>query len=380
MRKVAPILLRLALLVAVLASAVLLVEYQNIGDPAFCGAGSGCVAVHRWAGVNMSGLSLPVFGLTASAALLVFVLLARAKAHAFAVGVMAVTGALAAVALIVVQKLVIQAFCKWCMTVDVAIIVAAALAVWIYREVSRDQGYEAQLGATARRRWLTALWIAGAALTALLPVVWGRYPVVPPLPSAVAELAVPGKVTVVSFTDFECPFCRKMHPVLHQIVASSGGRMVLVRKMVPLGMHPGARPAALAYFCAPEERRDEMADTLYTVPVGLLTRAGVVAVAEMLHLDGAAFARCLEAPETAAAIERDTAVFKAAGGYGLPTTYIGDRVIGGFDPAGAERLGRLALAGPRTALPVGWMFAAFAVIAGALAALTVRFAPREGVP
>ena len=34
----------------------------------------------------------------------------------------------------------------------------------------------------------------------------------------IAALQVPGKITIVSFTDFECPFCRKLHPILHGII------------------------------------------------------------------------------------------------------------------------------------------------------------------
>src|ERR1700744_2685138 len=98
MRKGAPILvLRVALPVAVLACAVLVVEYQNAGDPAFCGAGSGCAAVRRSPYSHLVlndwiDLPLPVLGLCLHAGLLALAVVARDKSQTFFVAVGAAIG------------------------------------------------------------------------------------------------------------------------------------------------------------------------------------------------------------------------------------------------------------------------------------------------
>src|SRR5215468_10229839 len=119
MRKVAPILvLRLALLVAVFACAVLLVEYENTGDPAFCGAGSGCMAVRRSAYSSIAGVHLPLYGLAALAGLLAFALVARDRTNTFFVAAAAAAGGAVSLGLIGIMVLKLGALCKWCLLVD----------------------------------------------------------------------------------------------------------------------------------------------------------------------------------------------------------------------------------------------------------------------
>lgn len=377
MRKVVPILiLRLALLVAVLGCAVLLVEYENMGDPAFCGAGSGCMAVRHSPYSVIAGVHLPLLGLCAELPLFVLALVAREREHTFFVAAAAGAGALVSLGLIGIMALKIGAICKWCLLVDGCTIVAAAAAVWVHVGVVRDPSFEPYLLALSRRRGQIVAWIGGAAIVAGLPFVWSEYPVVPPPPRAIAELAVPGKVTIVTFTDFECPFCRKLAPVLHEVQDNWGDRAVVVRKMVPLGFHPGAMPAALAWVCTPAEQRDEMADRLYAAPS--LSKESVQVLAQKLHLDEARFARCLEAPETRAAVEADQKLFfDELDLHGLPHTYVGKRAVSGFNPEALRNLGREAMDGDRPGLPLWGMVAGAMALAAALALFTLRLSPAE---
>src|SRR5207237_5579991 len=122
-------------------------------------------------------------------------------------------------------------------------------------------------------------------LAIALPFVWGEYPVLPALPSDVAALQAPDKVNIVAFTDFECPFCRKLHPTLAEARRDLGDRCNFTRKMVPLAGHPGAMPAALAYCCVPNDKKDRMAEALYAAPEDELTREGTIAIATGLGVD-----------------------------------------------------------------------------------------------
>jgi hypothetical protein len=60
----------------------------------------------------------------------------------------------------------------------------------------------------------------------------------------------------------------------------------------------------------------------------------------------------------------------------LPYTFIGPRAVAGFSPELARDVSAAVMEGDRPSLPVPWMFAAVAVIAAALVAVTARLAPR----
>jgi uncharacterized membrane protein/thiol-disulfide isomerase/thioredoxin len=376
MRKVAPILvLRLALLVAVFACAVLLVEYENTGDPAFCGPTSGCMAVRHSPYSVIAGIHLPLLGLCAEGALLVLALVASDRSQTFFVAVAAAAGAAVAVGLIGVQAFQIGAFCKWCLLVDLCTIVAAGAAALVHLGVARDPEQEEFVGAFALRRGQIVAWALGAAVVVGLPFLWGEYPVVPPLPAEVAKLAVPGKATIVAFTDFECPFCRKLAPVVHEVQDNWGDRVALVRKMAPLSQHPGAMPAALAFVCTPEAQRDDMATKLYTASPSVLTRDGVKILARDLHLDEGRFTTCLDGPAGEERVAADKALFDALALHSLPYTFVGSRAVAGYNPAAVRKFGSEVMAGDRPSLPLWWMVAAAFVVAVGLAAVTVRLAP-----
>lgn len=377
MKTAAPLLLlRLALFVAIFACAVLVVDYENVGDPAFCGFGSGCLAVRRSTFSHVAGVPLPILGLCANAGLLSLVLLTREKGHTLFVMCAAWVGALVAGALLLIQAVRIHAFCKWCVIVDSSAIVAALAATVVHLQANKSARFETWLAALAARRVNAIVWATGAAAAAALPFLWGEYPVIPALPTEIAALAVPGKVTIVSFTDFECPFCRKLDPVLKGIETNWGDRVAMVRKMVPLPGHPGALPAARAYTCTPSAKREAMARLLYRAPDKLLTRDGTIAMAETLAIEGAEFGRCLDAPSTKAALETDLALFEVLGARAIPLTYIGPRVLAGFSVERAQRDAQLAMEGERPALPLAWMLVAVGFIGVALIVLSARFALR----
>jgi protein-disulfide isomerase len=54
-------------------------------------------------------------------------------------------------------------------------------------------------------------------------------------------------VTIVEYTDFECPYCQREVAVLHQVLKAYNGRVRLVVKQTPLEIHPNAMPAALMF-------------------------------------------------------------------------------------------------------------------------------------
>jgi protein-disulfide isomerase len=69
----------------------------------------------------------------------------------------------------------------------------------------------------------------------------------PSLDHRVAFGAVNAPVTIVEYTDFECPFCREEAPVLVQLMKKYGDRLRLVVKQTPMDFHPHAMAAALMF-------------------------------------------------------------------------------------------------------------------------------------
>ncbi|WP_437833188.1 vitamin K epoxide reductase family protein [Sorangium sp. So ce1153] len=350
-------LFRLALFVAITASAALVVEYQNAGDPAFCGVTSGCFAVRVSPYSRPFGVPLPNLGLAAYTTLLAASLLARERRHHVAIAIASAIGGLGATVLLGLQAFAIGAFCGWCVAVDLAALAAAvtsALIAWQAWRMPRAAFDRAAQGGLPS----TTAWGAASVAAIGLPFLWGAHPVIPTLPPEIAALQEPGKITVVAFTDFECPFCRKLHPEMSKIEEPYGDRLRHVRKMVPLPSHPGALPAAKAYLCAPEEKREQAAALLYSAPPGRLTDQRVASVLAPLGLSSTDLEACLSAPATQAAIDADVAMYGRMEARGLPTTYAGRRLVVGYNPDRLRDALRRESAGDALSLPLPWLFVA----------------------
>ncbi|MGZ5959434.1 MAG: DsbA family protein, partial [Myxococcaceae bacterium] len=74
-------------------------------------------------------------------------------------------------------------------------------------------------------------------------------------------------VTLVEFSDYQCPYCRQAHATVTQVEKKYAGKLRLVMKQYPLPFHPQARPAALAAIAAGMQGRYwEMHDRLFGAP------------------------------------------------------------------------------------------------------------------
>src|SRR5690606_14821924 len=107
-------------------------------------------------------------------------------------------------------------------------------------------------------------WAVLGALAVLAPWLWPKLKPAPPVPAKVAAYYEPGKINVVEFADFQCPFCRRLHTQLKNIIEDYAGRVNFVRLHMPLASHAHARPAARAAVCAAKQGKEEaMADRLF---------------------------------------------------------------------------------------------------------------------
>ncbi len=74
-----------------------------------------------------------------------------------------------------------------------------------------------------------------------------RTPKHPDLSARVSLGNPSARVTIVEYTDFECPYCRQSVAVMHQLLEQYQGAVRLVIKQTPLEIHPTAMPAALMF-------------------------------------------------------------------------------------------------------------------------------------
>lgn len=134
-----------------------------------------------------------------------------------------------------------------------------------------------------------------------------------PPPSLVLELddgLSPAKgsskptVTIVEFSDFECPFCSAVQNTLKQIVESYGRDVRLVFKHLPLEGHRNSLPAARAAYCAAEQDRFwQFHDALFASKT--LSPSVFTQIATDLGLGMPKFQACLSSEQSRAGVIKD---------------------------------------------------------------------------
>jgi protein-disulfide isomerase len=317
------------------AAATLLVDYSRPA-PVFCSYDGGCEHMKRTIFAAFLGISTPWWGVSGFSALGVLSLLRGPLVRGLLAAVAAI-GALVAVLLIAVQASAGH-FCLYCMVSDTAAILIAGLAGW--RVVGK---WDSPDSLRARAGGAAAL-----GLVVVLPLIGGLV-LKPNIPAPIAEEIAKtpkGKVTVVDFVDFECPFCRETHVEFRPILEQNKEKLRVVRKNVPLArIHPHAMDAARAACCGEElGKGDAFAEALISTSAEELTREGCENIARDLGLDVERFRACVRAPETEARIKADSDAFKGSGGHGLPTIWINEQKLeGGQDEATLEAAVRSAI-------------------------------------
>ncbi|MCH2171668.1 thioredoxin domain-containing protein [Myxococcota bacterium] len=139
-------------------------------------------------------------------------------------------------------------------------------------------------------------------------------------------------VTIIEFSDFQCPFCQRAIPVLDAVLARYPDEVRLVYRHLPLPNHSRARPAAEASVCADAQGEFWAYHDLVFENNRQLTDADLLQFAVDLELDMDAFNACLVAPETREAVTRDQEAARNAGISGTPAFVIDGRLISGARP------------------------------------------------
>ena len=139
-------------------------------------------------------------------------------------------------------------------------------------------------------------------------------------------------VTIVEFSDFECPFCGRAVETLQQIEKTYGDRVRIVFRDYPLVMHRTAKRAAEAAHCADEQGKFwAMHDRLFSKG-GPITDADIARFAHEAKLDQKAFDDCLASGKFKEAWKPSLDDGTRIGVMSTPTFFINGRMIVGAPP------------------------------------------------
>jgi protein-disulfide isomerase len=140
-------------------------------------------------------------------------------------------------------------------------------------------------------------------------------------------------VTLVEFSDFQCPFCQRVAPTLKQVKQTYGDKVRIVWKDFPLTqIHPQAFKAGEAAHCAGDQGKFwEYHDRLFANQQ-LLQPTDLKKHAADLGLDSKAFDSCLDASKYGERVRDGVAEGSRLGVNSTPMIYINGRVLSGAQP------------------------------------------------
>ncbi len=147
-------------------------------------------------------------------------------------------------------------------------------------------------------------------------------------------------VTIVEFSDFQCPYCRRAVPIIKELRSRYPQDVRVVYRHLPLeAIHPRARPAAEAASCAEDQGHFwEFHDRLFEAKAAL-TASGLRAHAEAIGLDLDAYDGCVTAGTYRDDVTADLEAARAAGITSTPAFLVNGVLLTGAQPVEAfERL------------------------------------------
>ena len=160
-----------------------------------------------------------------------------------------------------------------------------------------------------------------------------------PLRAQIATAGFPSRgpaaalVTIVEFSDFECPYCGGLFPTLKQVEKNYPQTVRIVYRQFPLAnIHQHAEKAAEASLCANEQQKFwEFHDSMFGKQ-SELSVADLKQRAVDLKLNTQAFNQCLDSGRHAAAIQTDIQEGARNGVSGTPALFINGRLLTGNQP------------------------------------------------
>ena len=139
-------------------------------------------------------------------------------------------------------------------------------------------------------------------------------------------------VTIVEFTEYQCPYCKHGAPTMDALVDKYDGKVRVITKDYPLGFHEHARGAAIAGHCAAEQGSyNQFADLMFEHQP-TLDRVSLINYATQLKLDVVQFTACLDSEPPASRVDENVALATSIGVEATPTYFVNGIMLSGALP------------------------------------------------
>ncbi len=141
-------------------------------------------------------------------------------------------------------------------------------------------------------------------------------------------------VTVVEFSDFQCPFCSRAAETVNQLKKKYGNKVKVGFKHFPLPMHPDAKPSAEASMCVNEQSSDKFwkFHDLVFKNQDKLDKASLEKYAKEIGADMKKFNDCVQSKKFADSVQKDLNYGEKIGVKSTPTFFVNGQLISGAVP------------------------------------------------
>jgi protein-disulfide isomerase len=143
------------------------------------------------------------------------------------------------------------------------------------------------------------------------------------------------KITIIEYSDYECPYCKRHHSTLQEVLAKYENDVNWVYRHFPLEFHnPNATDQAVAAECVGKisgaEAFWKFSDEVYARTESNLgfPKENILPLAKEIGVDEAMFSACFDAQETLSLVEEDIAEVQAMGVQGAPANFIRNNETG----------------------------------------------------
>jgi len=133
---------------------------------------------------------------------------------------------------------------------------------------------------------------------------------------------VDAPVTIVEFSDYQCPFCLRAEPTMWQLVEEFPTQIRWVYRHFPLSIHPNAVTAAESAACARQQGKFWELHRLLFRNSRKLDKTSIIGYAKEAGLDTEAFTKCLNEGSAKEEVQADLAAGRRLGVTGTPTFFI----------------------------------------------------------
>jgi protein-disulfide isomerase len=143
------------------------------------------------------------------------------------------------------------------------------------------------------------------------------------------------KVTLIEYSDFECPFCKRHSPTMDQALKDFPKDVRLIYRHFPLtSIHPNAQKAAEGSECAAKLGGDDAFWKFHDkmLEATAMSNDVFVQAAKAIGLNEANFKKCLDSGEMAGRVNSDAAAGNDAGVQGTPATFVNGSLVSGAVP------------------------------------------------